>query len=434
MRFKLRILVYFLRFRLFTPRTREAVMHVQQRRLKKLTRVLIRSPFYRELAATGAPLTTYPLMNKAAMMESFSRINTVGITTEDAFAIAIRAETSRDFAPDWNGISIGLSSGTSGNRGIFLASEKERALWVAAVLHRVIGFSLRKRRVAFFLRANNNLYESVNSSLLQFRFYDILFPVNDHLVKLQEQQPHILVAQPSVLLLLAKAVDEKQLHIAPAKIISVAEVLEPVDRRYLERVFKQTIHQVYQATEGFLATTCKNGTLHFNEDTLLIEKKYVDDAQTRFYPVITDLFRESQPVVRYELNDLIIEKQNCSCGSPFLAIEAIEGRSDDVFRFTDRNGKEAIIFPDFIRRAVMLASEHISAYEVVQSGLTEISIFLKISDGELSTVSGQTINNIVSLLQHYQVENVRVIFRDVFPEEEHGKKRRRVRNASQKPV
>lgn len=434
MRFKLRILVYFLRFRLFTPRTREAVVRLQQRRLRKLTRTLIRSPFYREPASAGAPLSSYPLMNKAAMMESFSRINTVGITTEEAFAIAIRAETSRDFAPDWNGISIGLSSGTSGNRGIFLASEKERALWVAAVLHRVIGFSLRKRRVAFFLRANNNLYESVNSSLLQFRFYDILFPVDNHLVKLQEQQPHILVAQPSVLLLLAKAVEENKLHVAPAKIISVAEVLEPVDRRYLERVFKQTIHQVYQATEGFLATTCKNGTLHFNEDTLLIEKKYADEAQTRFYPVITDLFRESQPVVRYELNDLIIEKKNCSCGSPFLAIEAIEGRSDDVFRFTDRNGKEAIIFPDFIRRAVMLASEHISAYEVVQSGLTEISIFLKISDGELSTVSGQTINNIVSLLQHYQVENVRVVFRDDFPEEERGKKRRRVRNASQKPI
>lgn len=434
MPFKLRILFYYLRFRLFTPRTREAVKRVQQRRLKKLARILTRSPFYRELASAGTPHESYPLMNKAAMMESFSRINTVGITTEEAFAVALRAETSRDFAPDWNGISIGLSSGTSGNRGIFLASEKERALWVAAVLHRVIGFSLRKRRVAFFLRANNNLYESVNSSLLQFRFYDILFPVDTHLAKLQQQQPHILVAQPSVLLLLARAAAENKLRIAPEKIISVAEVLEPVDRLYLERVFGQTIHQVYQATEGFLAATCKNGTLHFNEDTLLIEKKYVDEAQTRFYPVITDLFRESQPVVRYELNDLIIEKKSCACGSPFLAIEAIEGRSDDVFRFTDRNGKEAIIFPDFIRRAVMLASEHITAYEVVQSGFTEISIFLKISDGELSTVAGQTINNIVSLLQHHQVENVRVLFRDDFPEEERGNKRRRVRNASQKSV
>lgn len=431
--FKLRILVYFLRFRFFSPGSREAIARRQQRRLKPFYRTLLRSSFYRELAAKQTQLPEFPLMNKALMMEHFSRINTVGISREEAYDIAIRAEASRDFAPMWNSISVGLSSGTSGNRGIFLASEKERALWVAAVLYRVIGFSLKKRRVAFFLRANNNLYESVNSSLLQFRFYDILFAIEEHLAALQQQQPHFLVAQPSVLLLLAKAVQENKLQIAPVKIISVAEVLDPVDRTFLESVFKQTIHQVYQATEGFLASTCPYGTLHFHEDTLLIEKKYVDEARTRFHPVITDLFRETQPVVRYELNDLILEKTGCACGSPMLAIEAIEGRSDDVFQFTNREGKPVIIFPDFIRRAVMLASEHISAYEVVQTGLTEISFFLKISEGELSTITGQTENNLLSLLKHYGIENVRVVFRDEFPEER-GKKRRRIRNAYQKPI
>ena len=67
-------------------------------------------------------------------------------------------------------ITVGLSSGTSGSRGIFLASNIERARWVACVLDRVIGFSLKKRKVAFFLRANSNLYSAVQSSITPIPF------------------------------------------------------------------------------------------------------------------------------------------------------------------------------------------------------------------------------------------------------------------------
>ena len=37
----------------------------------------------------------------------------------------IKSEENRDFSPTIKGITVGLSSGTSGNRGVFLASEKE---------------------------------------------------------------------------------------------------------------------------------------------------------------------------------------------------------------------------------------------------------------------------------------------------------------------
>ena len=125
----------------------------------------------------------------------------------------------------------------------------------------------------------------------------------------------------------------------PTKVISVAEVLEPQDKLYLEQLFQQTIHQVYQCTEGFLAATCEKGVLHFNEDFILIEKKYIDKEKRRFHPIITDLLRTTQPVIRYELDDIIIEKKQCACGSPFMAIEQIEGRSDDILKFINKEGK-----------------------------------------------------------------------------------------------
>ena len=74
------------------------------------------------------------------------------MTLDEAMEVAVQSEQSRDFAPTLNGVTVGLSSGTSGNCGLFLASEKERAMWVAAVLQRILGWSFRKRKVCFFAR------------------------------------------------------------------------------------------------------------------------------------------------------------------------------------------------------------------------------------------------------------------------------------------
>ena len=102
---------------------------------------------------------------------------------------------------------------------------------------------------------------------------------------------------------------EGLITICPKKIISVAEVLEDIDRDFISATFKQTVHQVYQCTEGFLATTCKQGTLHMNEDLVHIEKEYLDQEKGIFVPIITDFMRKTQPIIRYRLNDILIEKR-----------------------------------------------------------------------------------------------------------------------------
>jgi putative adenylate-forming enzyme len=212
---------------------------------------------------------------------------------------------------------------------------------------------------------------------LAFHFFDLLNPIEAHIERLNALQPTILVAQPSMLLELANAVEKNKLFLKPTKVISVAEVLTPEDKAYLTKIFKQTIHQVYQCTEGFLASSCENGTLHFNEDFLIIEKKYIDQEQSRFHPIITDLRRRSQPIIRYELNDIIQEKTNCSCGSKFLAIEAIEGRSDDILVFKNTDNQAIKIFPDFFRRAIILSDNAISDYALIQTEPNHLLLYIK---------------------------------------------------------
>ncbi len=428
--FKLRIIYYLFGFKKRKKRLNNLanLKEHQKKMFAGLSEVLKASSYYADLANKGADLSQYPIIDKSVFMAEFDRINTCGLKKDHAMKVAVEAEQSRDFSPVINGVTVGLSSGTSGNKGIFLASEKERARWVGAVLDRVIGFELRKRKVAFFLRANSNLYESVNSSILDFNFFDLMTPMPENVARLNQLKPHILVGQPSVLLHLAKAIENGELTLNAEKIISVAEVLEPQDKEYLEKVMGQTIHQVYQCTEGFLAFTCEHGTLHFNEDFLIIEKQYIDENKERFHPIITDTVRETQPVVRYLLNDIIHEEKNCPCGSPFTGIKQIEGRSDDVFHFKTGEGTDVSVFPDFIRRAVITASDQIQFYTVVQKSPNLLECYLEVEQ-DLTAVRKAVEASLTGMLAKQAIDQVNIEFID-YMNLEKGSKLRRVRNES----
>ena len=153
-------------------------------------------------------------------------------------------------------------------------------------------------------------------------------------------------------------------EIKPTKIISVAEVLTKEDKSFIEDTFKTKLAEVYQCTEGFLASSCSEGSLHFNEDFLIIEKNYIDKERKRFHPIITDLLRKTQPVIRYELNDIITEKKHCKCNNPHMAILNIEGRSDDSIKLKNKKNEEIIIYPDLIRRTIVLSDSLIKDYQV----------------------------------------------------------------------
>jgi len=281
-------------------------------------------------------------------------------------------------------VTVGLSSGTSGNRGIFLVSAEERHAWTGTVLAKVLPGELWERqRIAFFLRANSNLYGSVQRRRLQFRFFDLLDPLESHLIRLNEYQPTLVVAPPSMLRFLAESILEGDLKIHPRKMVSVAEALDPLDERVIAEAFGQKVHQIYQCTEGFLGYTCPEGTLHLNEDLVYFEKEYLDETRRKFVPIITDFSRTVQPMLRYRLNDILTEReQPCFCGSVMTALESIEGRCDDLFFWRSlHDGGLRAVFPDFIRRAIITASPLIDAYTAIQFAPDTVQVALRLRNG-----------------------------------------------------
>ena len=368
----------------FLPATsREQLEKRQQLLWEKLKKnSLCKSKFYTPYLNQSH--SKWPIINKADHMAAFNQINTVGLDKTEVLHIAAQSEISRDFTAQINDYSVGLSSGTSGNRGIFVASQKERAIWAANIIAKLLPIQFKKLRIAFFLRANNKLYETVNSHLLKFEFFDLLDDISIHINQLNEYQPNILIAPASVLAILANAKD-KTLFIKPSKIISVAEVLTEEDKQKIEKKFNQLVHQVYQCTEGFLAATCKYGNLHLNEESVLFEKKWVDTKLRIFTPIVTDLKRQTQPIVRYHLDDLLVESPNkCPCNSPATHIEKILGRCDDVLYLNNtKDNTQKPLFPDFITRSIIQTNHKITDFQVIQKTVNLLIICLPLSQKSL---------------------------------------------------
>jgi len=363
--------------------SREKIDKMQLKAFNNFKRnVLVQSSYYSAYLTDN--LQQFPVINKAIHMSNFNTINTQKLLKEDALNIAIQSEHSRNFKPEYKGFSVGLSSGTSGNRGLFVVSEQEQAQWVGYIIGKMLPLSIKKHRVAFFLRANNNLYQSANGLMVSFQFFDLINGISANINELNNFSPTLLIAPGSVL----RRIAQSPTHISPSRVIAVAEVLEHEDRQIIEQRFNIKVEQIYQCTEGFLAATCSAGNLHLNEDTCIIEKQWLDKSTGRFSPIVTDLRRTTQPVVRYLLDDVLIEDTTpCECGSAMTRIKNIEGRCDDVLKFKGIAGADVDVFSDYIRNTIISSSDKIEHYKLTQTDKNKVLI-------EIHPLTPKIINNI----------------------------------------
>ena len=401
-----KIVSAFIKVRYFSKWTsRNELLEYQEKQVRKHLEFLKEnSPYFK-----NHEITEEFTMNKAFMMENFDELNTLGVKRDEAMEIALNSEKTRNFSQKYKDISVGLSSGTSGHRGMFITTPEEQGIWAGTILAKMLPRNnIFHHKIAFFLRADNDLYKAVNSFLISLEYFDTFKDTDEHIERLNKYQPTMIVAPPSLLLVLAKKIEEGELKVSVKRIISVAEILEKADEEYIRKQFNQKIvHQIYQATEGFLACTCEYGHLHLNEDLIKFDKKYIDEK--RFYPIITDFRRTSQPFVKYYLNDILVESEEvCECGSVLQRIEKIEGRSDDIFKFTNKTGKEIVVFPDFIRRTILFV-ENIREYQVFQvnDDLLEIAI-LNINEEQKELIEKEFNKLFASL----DIENVKIRFID----------------------
>lgn len=403
----------------------EALLRYQDERARAVIDYAVKhSPFYRAHLGGGGDWRTLPTIDKSAMMLHFGAFNTRGIGLDEAMQVALRAERDRDFSPRIGGVTVGLSSGTSGHRGLFLVDEMEQIQWAATILARALP-NLARVRLAFFLRSNSNLYQSLGR-WIHFRYFALTAPVEQSIAALNDFQPDIIAAPPSLLEMLAAS---PALKIRPRRLVSVAEVLEPQDEERLRAAFGVPVHQVYQCTEGLLGISCERGALHVQEDIVALQFERVDAERELWTPIVTDLYRRTQPIIRYRLNDLVtLAPEPCACGSAFRVIERIEGRSDDACSFVRHDGTLRKLFPDDLRRVVLRSDPRIDDYQIVQERPGQLSVRLRVR-GDFAEVSEALRRSMAEQLAEHDCAMPELEIASGLAAVPPGKKRRRVKRA-----
>lgn len=300
------------------------------------------SPALKDFA--DADLSDIPVIGTDVFRARFADYTTGSISHDDAMAAATRAENGG--AGDLPGhLNAGFSTGTGGStRGLFVTSRQERATYSGRLAGKLLAplSLLSLRRIAVCLRAGSQLYERGG-----VRFFALGDANRDDAIV--RFDPQLLVAPPQVLLDLAASG-----HRLPSlrHLYYGAETLNAHERIFVTERLGVRPDPIYQATEGFLGAPCAHGTLHLNEDGLIIERE--DIGGGRFRPIITDLLRHTQLVVRLRLDD-VLKPCTCPCGSALQAIEPVEGRIQDIWRWGDQT-----VFPAEVETAVSqnLAAHH----------------------------------------------------------------------------
>jgi len=365
---------------------KEDIKKYQQKKISNIVKFAFNhSPFYRShyKNINLSDFASLPPVNKQLMMDNFSDFNTLGLPKDELIKFALECENKRDFSTRFRSLAIGMSSGTSGNKGIIITTPREEHYLKAMYISRLV-LPKQKLNCAFILRVSSPVF---NFSLFgnKLTYINQLQTIDQIISQIGKIQPNVISAPPSMLKILAEEKDQGRFNVNPVLIYSYAEVLYPDVRGYIEGVFKCPIHQIYQGSEGCYALTCRKGNLHINEDIVFLELLNQDNSPTPpgnpcFRLLVTDLHKHSQPVIRYELNDILtISPNKCSCGSNFGVIESIQGRADQMFwGLRNKTHQKQFIFPDYIARKIISMSEDILDFQVIQNDYFNVQVIVKL--------------------------------------------------------
>lgn len=189
--------------------------------------------------------------------------------------------------------------------------------------------------------------------------------------KIKEFRPRILWGFTSALTGLADYINRANPNMTPWRpelVISWAAPLYEHERARLSSVFQCPQTNIYGSREvGHIAFFCPNGSLHINQEDLLVEseRNHAKGAPDRTGEIlVTALDTSPMPFIRYRMGDIgEVAPANCACGRSLLVIKDFLGRTGEVF-FT-KDGR--MLSPNFWMRTFMIGqqSQTIERWQVV---------------------------------------------------------------------
>jgi putative adenylate-forming enzyme len=369
--------------------TREALDQFQQSRLRLLVRHAIdKSPFYRELYQGikidgGLVVTDLPPISKKVMMENYDKVVTdPRLKLKDLLAFIPRVKTGQRYLNEYR---VFTTSGSTGLQGVFVFSRDEyvKAISTGMRVGYYCGFETprypKRWRFALIgagspLHVSAAYHHAVKSVLIKQINLPVTQSHNEIVAALNRFQPDLIGTYPSLASLLAMDQLEGRLTIQPIAVTTSGEMLTPEMEKNIERAWGIRPFNNYGATEAglFISADCgRHCGLHILEDFFIIESvdkdnRPVPDGRPGAKILFTNLFNYTQPIIRYEIDDVItLADKPCRCGHVFKMISDIEGRADEILYITAKNGSDIPVHPHNLRSPLAEVTD-IKQYQIVQ--------------------------------------------------------------------
>lgn len=364
---------------------RERLERHQQQQLDALVRYAVEhSPFYRGrfagLPATGSvELRALPTLDKGTMMQNFDELVTDRRLRRDALLSHLDGlEHDALYLGEYRAMT---TSGSSGSKGLFVY---DRPGWTEGVaqffrFNAIAGVRPRLPRLRIAAigggaptHMSRRGAATVAIGIHRVLSLSVTMPLSRIVQKLNEFQPAYLNAYPSIAVLLAEEQQGGRLRIAPEAVSTSSELRTPEATERLVAAFGVRPFDLYATTEGLWGCSCeRHAGIHLFEDMTIVEN--VDDegrpvaaGERGARLLVTNLFNRVQPLIRFELPDVItIDPGPCPCGRTLRRVKVIEGRADDVMHLAGE-GAPVAVHP--LQFSVVTADRDVREFQVVQEG------------------------------------------------------------------
>lgn len=167
-------------------------------------------------------------------------------------------------------------------------------------------------------------------------------PMDSWIDRVKGYDPNYLGGYPSCIRILADMQQEGKLHLTPKKIIMGGE---PVSRdmcRSFRETFGADIINYYGCTESILIGIGAN----WYEGMYLADDMNYTEVDSSGRLIITPLYNDIFPLIRYQLNDVVEGFSRTPCGPlPYTHIDRILGRDEELMWFVNSSGERDFLHP-----------------------------------------------------------------------------------------
>jgi phenylacetate-CoA ligase len=368
--------------------------HQRKRLLAIVRHAAASSPYYRERFAgielsEDLDLAALPTLDKPTMLENFDELVTdrrLTLARVEAHLGELERAGPRADPKLLGEYRVVASGGTSGRRGVFVYGLRDwtEALGGAArVSNAYLGMAPRlprRRLTTIFadspLHVSGRAMRSVDVGMYRLQRLDARIALDELVEALNRFRPESLNAYPSIAALLAERQLAGELRISPRLVSTSGEVRTTYMEEKMAEAWGRAPFDFYNASESGapLAAECdRHAGMHLFGDLFQIEVVGDDhqpvaagEAGSRL--LLTNLLNRTQPLIRYELNDLVtVSPAPCPCGRPFPLVESVAGRSDDVLDLPRRAGGTIKVHP-LVLHSPLTGIAGLRGYRILYSG------------------------------------------------------------------